>query len=109
MAVADDARPGHTPRVSRMRRLPFDSAVVRSSKLGWAALPGGTDSTSATVSPSGANATARLAPTMPPPAMAMSQGVTTCPASCGLHQGFDRFRGFLERAGQHLGSTGGHQ
>ena len=55
-----------------MRRLPFDNAVVRSSKLGCAAASCGTASMSAVRTPSPSSATARLAPTMPPPTMAMS-------------------------------------
>ena len=71
MAASDTA--AQTPKVSRMRRLPFDNAVVRSSKLGCEAESCGTASISATRSPSPSSATARLAPTMPPPTMAMSK------------------------------------
>ena len=47
MGVAAAATAGQTPRVSRMRRLPFDNAVVRSSKLGCDAASCGTASMSA--------------------------------------------------------------
>src|SRR5690348_902540 len=52
-----------------MRRLPSDSAVMRSSKLGWLRFPKATASITATLSGSGARAAARLAPTRPPPTM----------------------------------------
>jgi len=55
-----------------MRRLPLDSAVVRSSKLGCEAESCGTASISATFTLKLSSATARLAPTMPPPTIAMS-------------------------------------
>src|ERR1700722_6329651 len=110
MGVADEDTAAQTPRVSRIRRLPSDIAVVRSSKLGCACVPSGTASTSATFKPSGANATARLAPTMPPPTMVMSKSsVIAALASCGLHQGFDRVGRFLEGGRQHLRRIGGYQ
>src|SRR5882672_785627 len=109
IGVASGDTPGHTPRVSRIRRLPFESAVVRSSKLGCDAESWGTASISASFNPNGANAAARLAPTMPPPTMAMSTACVTGCTSRRLHQRLDLFRGFLESARQHLGGFGGHQ
>jgi hypothetical protein len=53
---------------SNMRWLLRDKAVERSSKLGCAAAARGTGSTIATRSSSGASASARLVPIMPPPA-----------------------------------------
>ena len=41
IAVASRSISGQTPSASKMRRLPFDSAVVRSSKLGCSAVPNG--------------------------------------------------------------------
>ena len=40
---------GQTPKPSKMRRPPFDSAVVRSSKLGWSWAPKAVASISATL------------------------------------------------------------
>ncbi len=41
MAVASRSSSGHTRSASKMRRLPLDSAVVRSSKLGCPNVPNG--------------------------------------------------------------------
>jgi hypothetical protein len=77
-ATACGANSGQTPSVSKTRRLPLPSAVVRSSKLGWSRASGTCASTTSTLRDVPANASARLAPTMPPPTMAMSTcvGVT---------------------------------
>jgi hypothetical protein len=69
---ACDAIAAQAPRPSKIRRLALPSAVVRSSKLGCAASLSGTLSTNRTRRPLPASPTARLAPTMPPPTMAMS-------------------------------------
>ncbi len=69
------ARCGHTPSVSKMRRLPLPSALVRSSKLGWEAASLATASISATRFPVPLSASARLAPTRPPPTIATSTSV----------------------------------
>src|SRR4029077_6275183 len=60
------------PRLSKMRRLAWPSAVVRSSKLGWPLRPKGALSTRSSRTPVPASAAARLAPTRPPPMIATS-------------------------------------
>src|SRR6187549_3474875 len=70
-----DASPdiaGHTPRVSNICREPLPRAVVRSSKLGCAAESGGTLSMSSTRRDVEHSASAKLAPTMPPPTITTS-------------------------------------
>src|SRR5882672_12274739 len=86
-----------------MRRLPFESAVVRSSKLGCASDPSGALSTSATLSPSGASATARLAPIIPPPAM------TTSARMSAVHGAFDVVGLDRQRSRQHFGRAARHR
>src|SRR5471032_2002058 len=105
MAAAPALISRQTPSVSRMRRAPLPSAVVRSSKLGWSALWASTASISVTVSGVSCSASARLAPTMPPPTIATSQRCTMSfmrEASCGRHERFDLVRGFRHIARKHL-------
>src|SRR5665213_1300315 len=90
-----------------MRRLALPSAVVRSSKLGCTCDPGAMPSTSIVTIPVPASATARLAPTMPPPMMATSTlvagtGLMGIGRSAPRHHGFDgvRILGCMRR--QHL-------
>ena len=66
-AIAD-----HTPSDSKIWREPLPRAVVRSSKLGCEAESAGTLSMSSTLSCVARNASAKLAPTMPPPTIATS-------------------------------------
>jgi hypothetical protein len=63
---------GHTPSVSKIWRVPLPSAVVRSSKLGCEAESGGMLSISSTRNAVSRSASAKLAPTMPPPTMTTS-------------------------------------
>ncbi|MBW8890617.1 MAG: hypothetical protein JF616_22935 [Fibrobacteres bacterium] len=72
MAPACCAISGHTPSVSKIWRDPLPSAVVRSSKLGCTPESGGTPSMSSTRSAVSRSASAKLAPTMPPPTMTTS-------------------------------------
>ena len=72
IGAASDAIADHTPRLSKIWREPLPSAVVRSSKLGCAAESGGTLSMSRVRSFVSRKASAKLAPTMPPPTMATS-------------------------------------
>ena len=62
MGVAADDTLGQTPKVSSMRRLPLDNAVVRSSKLGCNAESWGMASINAMRAPRPPSATPRLAP-----------------------------------------------
>src|SRR5258705_13717371 len=108
-----------------MRRLPFESAVVRSSKLGCASDPSGAGSMSATRRPSGARATARLAPIIPPPAMTTSTengdgsifvAVFNCvslawkidPSPFSLHRAFNGVGLGGQSCRQHLGRAARH-
>src|SRR6185312_7750706 len=75
MAAACGAIAGHTPSAWKMRRLALPSAVVRSSKLGCMLESGAVPSTSRIDRPLSARASARLAPTIPPPTMATSQSI----------------------------------
>src|ERR1017187_10214639 len=111
MGVAAAATAGHTPKVSRMRRVPFDNAAVASSKIGCAAASGGTASINATRTSSPLSATPRLAPTMPPPTMAISNESFTprTSASPRLHQALESFGSLFERRRQDLRSAPGHQ
>jgi hypothetical protein len=74
MAADSAAISSHTPSDWNIWRDPLPSAVVRSSKLGCDAESGGTPSMSVTRRPVPPNASAKLAPTMPPPTIATSQG-----------------------------------
>src|SRR5688572_19606999 len=69
---ASAAIAGHTPRVSKICREPLPRAVVRSSKLGCAAESGETLSISSTRRDVERSASAKLAPTMPPPTITTS-------------------------------------
>src|SRR5688572_599163 len=73
MAVASRSSSGHTRSASKMRRLPLEIAVVRSSKLGCPKVPNGWASIRTTSSASSASARARVAPTRPPPQIATSE------------------------------------
>src|SRR5579859_3593247 len=105
IAAASAAIGSQTPSPSKMRRLALPSAVVRSSKLGWAPAPKGTASMSSSRAPAPARPAARLAPTMPPPTMATSTA-SASGAAAGLmgarstvrHHRFDLLR-ILRRAG----------
>jgi len=70
--VDDLAIACHKPIASNMRWLLRDKAVERSSKLGCCLSPRATASITATRKSSGASASARLVPIMPPPAIMMS-------------------------------------
>src|SRR5262249_39456444 len=109
MAAASAARRSQTPSPSNMRRLAFPKAVVRSSKLGWVAEPGAMPSTRSVERPVPDIATARLAPTMPPPMIATS----TCVADIGRitpgHDGFDRVHGLWRVGSQYLNAGSGDQ
>src|SRR5579864_4256928 len=116
MAAASPHICSQTPRPSNTRRLALPSAVVRSSKLGWACSPKGTDSMSSSRTPVSSRAAARLAPTMPPPTMATSTASASATAAVLMsvrstvrHHRFDLI-GILRRPGaQNLGSPTGHQ
>src|SRR6056297_88766 len=106
MGVAVSAMAGHRPIAVKARWLARDSAVERSSKLGWEAAPGSTGSTTATRRPSGASARARLAPTMPPPAMMMSYRSVT--VSSRRHERLDLVRVLRQTLRQHVRGVPGH-
>ena len=72
IGVAAATMSAHRPIASNMRWVLRESAVERSSKLGCSAAWRATGSMTATRRPSGASASARLEPIMPPPAMTMS-------------------------------------
>src|SRR4029077_164555 len=72
IAAAAGAIVSHTPKPAKIRRLALPSAVLRSSKLVWAAESKAVLSTSNTRTPVPARPSARLAPTMPPPMTATS-------------------------------------
>src|SRR5262245_34586596 len=80
MAAAAGAMSPQMPRPSKMRRLALPSAVVRSSKLGCAPAPGATPSIMSTSRPVPPSASARLAPTIPPPTIAISTSRADAPA-----------------------------
>src|SRR5262249_14400766 len=116
IAPASAAIISHTPSAPKMRRLALPSAVVRSSKLGWAELPKGTLSTSSVRTPASPRASARLAPTNPPPTLAASpsrpaQSAAALMVRAALaapHQRLDLL-GVLGRArGKHLGAAARH-
>src|SRR5579862_744286 len=88
-----------------MRRLALPSAVVRSSKLGCALESGATPSTSTTLRSLLASASARLAPTIPPPMTATSKRFT---ASSRGHDRLDRLGILRHRARQDLRLGVGH-
>src|SRR5262245_53021630 len=94
-ALIDD----QTPSDSKICRDPLPSAVVRSSKLGWEAESGGTPSMSRVRNRVARSASAKLAPTMPPPTMATSTSFMPLLSEDALschrrHQPFDG-HGFL--------------
>src|SRR5690348_3907494 len=105
MAPACSAIAGHTPSVSKICREPLPSAVVRSSKLGCADESGDTLSMSSTRNGVSRSASAKLAPTMPPPTMTTSY-VFTGERSCHRrHEALDG-DGILRHAvGQHLAAV----
>src|SRR5580692_2289748 len=94
-----------TPRPSKMRRLALPSAVVRSSKLGCALDPGAIPSTSNTSTPSPRSASARLAPTIPPPTIATSTFIAASPRR---HECFDLVDAFRGARGKHFRPRLGH-
>src|SRR5688572_16103071 len=102
MGEASCAMRSQTPSASKMRRLALPSAVVRSSKLGCAPAPGATLSMRMVDSPVFPSATARLAPTIPPPTMATSKFATSGPCSAMSHHCLDLVRVFRCLRGQHL-------
>src|SRR5580658_8516202 len=112
IAAAAGASAGHRPRPAKMRRLALPSAVVRSSKLGCALLSAAMLSTSSTRRRLPLSASARLAPTMPPPMMARSKSLllarVTAGSSGARHQRFDLIRVFGDACTQYLGATLGH-
>src|SRR5690349_11997928 len=87
----------HTPRLSKICREPLPSAVVRSSKLGCAAESGGTPSMSKVRSFVARSASAKLAPTMPPPTITTSHCFTERIPCAGGHA-----------TGEHLAAVAGH-
>src|SRR5688572_18117732 len=91
-----------TPSDSKIWREPLPSAVVRSSKLGWRAESGGTPSTSNTRNFVVRNASAKLAPTMPPPTMTTSHSFMAGCSCHRRHEPFDFLNGLRDAAGQHL-------
>src|SRR5258706_3652108 len=95
MAVSDC----HTPRRSRISRLPYDSAIVRASSTTTAR---GCDSSNATLKPLSRSPSASAAPIRPPPATTMSYGSAT-------HQRFDFSDGFRRRLRQHFVAGRCHQ
>src|SRR5690606_34557706 len=107
---------GQRPIASNIRWLLRDSAVERSSKLGWLGSLRATASTMAMRSPSGSKASARQVPVMPPPAMTMSYRLSDAEAilstlncfgltrwcGAGRHQLFDLVRIFSETPAQNV-------
>src|SRR5690242_20036812 len=85
IAAAWGAIAVQTPRLSKIRRLALPNAVVRSSKLGCTLELGATPSINTTRIPRSRKASARLAPTIPPPTMATSTSIRLL----SRHQGFD--------------------
>ena len=108
IGVADASTSGHTPRVSRMRRLPFESAVVRSSKLGCEAASCGIASIRATLELRAAPMRRRgWRPPCRRPRWRRRNAVHVASAACtraSIASGV-----FSSAAGQHLRRTGGHQ
>ncbi len=72
MGSASGAIARHRPMASKIRRLPRDSAMTRSSSLGDCSASVGTASITATLSLAPARAQARLPPTRPPPIIVTS-------------------------------------
>src|SRR5687768_5658686 len=105
MAVASRSSSGHTRSASKMRRLPLEIAVVRSSKLGWPNVPNGWASIRTTSRDSSASASARVAPTRPPPQIATSE--LCAPGS--IHQLLYCGRFFRRAGGEHFVTRARHR
>src|SRR3954468_7182816 len=96
-----------TPRLSKICREPLPSAVVRSSKLGCAAESAGTLSMSSVRSFVLRSASAKLAPTIPPPTMTTSHSCIVISGHRG-HESLDG-HGLLRHAvGEHLAAVARH-
>src|ERR1700741_2830890 len=102
MGAASAAMADQTPSDSKICREPLPSAVVRSSKLGCVAESAGTLSMSRTRSFVVRSASAKLAPTMPPPTIATSQFFMTTGSCDGCHEALDRDRILRDAGGEHL-------
>src|SRR5918994_2326403 len=110
MAVASRSSSGQTRNASKMRRLPLEIAVVRSSKLGCPKVPTGWASIRTTSSSSSASARASVAPTRPPPLIATSQPSTSELCAPGSIHQLLYCRGIFRRAGrEHFVTRAGHR
>src|SRR4029079_8175414 len=110
IAVASRSRSGHTRSASKMRRLPLDNAVVRSSKLGCPNVPNGWASIRTTSSASSASANASVAPTSPPPQTATSQLTPSgLGATVAIHQLLYGVGVFRRTAGEHIVARARHR
>src|SRR5882724_2612692 len=87
----------HASRRSRIRRLPWESAIGRSATSPSSAMR-------ATDKPLPARASASAQPTGPPPAMATS----TRESSAAANEGLDGANRFGRRCGQYLATIGRH-
>src|SRR5918995_2708283 len=105
MAVASRSSSGHTRSASKIRRLPLEIAVVRSSKLGCPNVPNGWASIRTTSRDSSASARASVAPTRPPPQIATSGLCATGSIHPLLYCG----RIFRRAGREHLVTRAGHR
>src|SRR6187399_2977372 len=98
----------HTPSDSKICREPLPSAVVRSSKLGCTAESGGMLSMSSTRNFVARRASAKLAPTMPPPTIATSYSFIDRLSCNRRHQPLDLDRVLGHAVGEHLTTVARH-
>src|SRR6478735_8758361 len=98
----------HTPSDSKICREPLPSAVVRSSKLGCTAESGGMLSMSSTRNFVARSASAKLAPTMPPPTIATSHSFIERLSCNRRHQPLDLDRVLGHAVGEHLTTVARH-
>src|SRR5690242_16761998 len=108
IAAAWGERRSQTPNAWKMRRLTLPNAVVRSLKPGGCDDPGAVPSTSSAVTPLPANARARQAPTIPPPMMATSTGVTDIGRTARGHDGLNGLHRLGSVGSQHFDAVPGH-